>query len=154
MTYRWVPKRWLRFLQVATLLLTAAVGLGIVALPRTAAQLSKLEQTMSGDWFGWVLFTAGMLGGVAELAMWQRQHERYTVFVAVAHIAIVGTLAGYISGAVWGVLSTNWRTFITPVLLLLVLLWNLGFVQRRPRDQLPTAFDPGPSPRLQGRDEL
>lgn len=153
MTYRFVPKRWLRAVQVLTLLLTAIVGLGVIALPDTAVQLSKLEETMSANWFGWSLFAAGGIGGLAELWMWWKRNEALTSLVAWCHIVCIGVMAGYLSAATWGVLMTNWRTFVSPVLILMVITWHLAFVQRRPRESL-LANDYGKSPRLTGRTDL
>lgn len=135
MTYRYVPKKWLRLLQVLTLLLTAIMGLGIVNLPETAAQLSKLEETLvSGNWFGWMLFGAGLIGGLAEIDMWTRHHDRWTNLVASMHIIIVGLLGSYFVVSLIGVLNTNPTLFLTPTLVLLMTFWHMAFVQRKPTD--------------------
>lgn len=135
MTWRFVPREWLYRIQLATLAVTAILGLGIAVTPRErdVSTLTVIESAMSADYwaFGLILFSVVAL--VAEVDMYARKHDRWIQLVAYCHIFLCALVAGYAAAALVGVLYRVWWNFGAPALGGLLAYWHLAFAKRRPR---------------------
>lgn len=138
MTYRYVPARWARILQLATLLITMLSGLVITVIPLDDPRMSAFERTfMTGDIFGWTLVFSCAIGFIAELWMWFRRNEKFLAVVAWCHITAAGALGGYCAAAVAGILvHGNIANIGGPLLGLLLVLYHAAY-SHRPR-RIPT----------------
>ena len=133
MTWRFVPQKWLYRLQIATLLATALVGMSIAVTPseRNVATLSVIEQAMSADFWAISMIVFALVALVAEIDMKLREHEHWTLIVAVCHIVLCSLLIGYSVAAMVGVLVRVWWNFGAPTLGMLLAYWHLAFSRRR-----------------------
>jgi len=135
---------------MATLGATGLMAVGIAMTPPlTDPKLNVIEKTMQADSWAVTLAAAGFLGFFCELWMTWRKSDGLVSLVSWCHIVCVGVLVGYsVSALVSVVLRVPWN-FAAPVLGLLLALWHLMYVKRR-----PPYIDPGISPRISTRGDL
>lgn len=137
MTYRYVPKRWLQITQLLTLLVTAIVGIGVRLTPQPdVPRLTEFEKTLMAPGWAYAMTGFALVGFTLELWMWIDHRDphstRFLDVVSICHIACVGILVGYSSGAVVTMVTKQPWTFSTPSVGYLLAWWHLVFVKRRP----------------------
>lgn len=134
MTWRFVPREWLYRVQIATLAVTAVLGLGIAVTPkeRDVSTLTVIESTMSADYWAYSLILFSVIALAAELDMRVREHSRWVQVVAFCHIFLCALVASYAAAALWGVLFRIWWNFGSPALGGLLAYWHMLFSKRRP----------------------
>lgn len=135
MTWRFISRRLLYRLQLATLAGTALLGWSIAVTPRErdVSTLTVIESAMNADVWAYGLVLFSLIGLVAELDMSWRKHERWVTLVAGCHIILCSLLVGYAAAALWGVLFRIWWNFGSPTLAALLAYWHLAFTKRRIR---------------------
>lgn len=133
MTWRFVPRAWLRRVQLATLAATALLGFSIAVTPRErdVSTLTVIESTMNADIWAYGLVLFSLIALVAEIDMAWRKHERWVPLVAGCHIMLCSLLVGYAAAAMWGVMFRIWWNFGSPTLGALLAYWHLIFTKRR-----------------------
>jgi FtsH-binding integral membrane protein len=135
MTYRFVPRRLRMAAQLATLAVTAVVGLSIVVTPQKYdPKLSVIEQAMTADAWGLVLVAFGTVGFFLELYSSVRSRQPLFWLVSACHIMCCSVLLAYSIAALVGVFSHAPWNFGAPALGVLVAFWHYIYVQRRPRE--------------------
>lgn len=134
MVYRYVPARWRLFLQLATLVTTALLGLSLLMTPPNPdPTLTHFEQVMGGPVPAWCLIVFGVVGAIGEYSMdrWRETNVLYGV-VTSCHCVLFGTYMALSASALVTTLRTeHWYTFGGPALGVLLALWHLMYVQRR-----------------------
>lgn len=134
MTYRLIPQRWLRWVQLATLTATGIVGASIWVTPADRdSKLTVIEQAMNVKVWAVALVLFSAVGLVCELWMNRHDDERLIGVVAWCHTLLCGLLVGYSVAALVGVLVRVPWNFGAPTIGLLMAFWHLMFVKRRPR---------------------
>lgn len=135
MTWRFVSRRLLYRLQLATLVATAVLGCSIALTPRErdVSTLAVIESAMNADIWAYGLILFSVIALLAECDMSWRDHQRWVTLVAACHIILCALLVGYAAAALWGVLFRIWWNFGAPTLGALLAYWHFAFTKRQVR---------------------
>lgn len=134
MTYRHVPSHWKLLAQLATLLVTALLGVYIFTIaeaPGDDARLSQIEQAMSAKHWGYALLVIGGVGFFAEMFNHFDDRERLFWLVSLCHLLLFGIMVAFGLSALVGVLTHNSKLWASVLLALYLGLMHLVYVQRR-----------------------
>lgn len=139
MTYRQVPQRWRLASQLATLAVTAAIGVSIlVTPPKSDAKLTVIETAMSVHAWAFVMIVFGALGFCVEswIAYKNTMPPSALRTVSICHIISMSILSGYGLSALASLIRTgHWYSFAGPLLALYLMLMHWAYVNRRYMDR-------------------
>jgi ABC-type xylose transport system permease subunit len=131
-----VPPRWRLIAQLATLAVSAALGIYIIFLGTSVPgdpRISQIEQAMSATAWGYVLTVVGTLGFVAETVNARDLRERLFWLVSLCHILLFGVMMAFAASALVGVISHDSKLWASVMLSFYLALMNFIYVQRKPR---------------------
>lgn len=135
MTYRQVPQKWRLIAQLATLGVTALLGLSIAFTPPNAdAKLTVIEHAMSVTLWAWIMMGFGTVGLVTEGYISRKDiRPRPALFlISICHIMCMSVLLGYSASAIASVIRTgHWYAFGGPCLGFYLCLMHYVYVNRR-----------------------
>jgi ABC-type xylose transport system permease subunit len=136
MTYRSVPPRWRLIAQLATLGVSAMLGVYIVyigAEPSVDPRLSQIEKAMSAAVWGYALASLGVVGLIAEILNNRDVRERLFWLVSLCHILLFGIMMAFAASALVGVILNDSKLWASVMLSFYLALMNFIYIQRKPR---------------------
>lgn len=132
MTYRHVPARWKLVAQLATLAVSAGVGVYVLTVAQQSdPRLSQIEQVMSARPWGIALILFGGVGLIAECFNAVDKRERLFWLVSTCHVMLFGIMVAFSASSFVGVITHNSQLWASVMLSAYVGLMNFVYVQRR-----------------------